>query len=411
MSAIHLWTMLAQTEAAGAPAAEPPGGLWGWLHELVPFGATTVLVLAVLAGVHWLLITRRPGLTTSERLPRQLTMLGLSVVGLAAIALSLPIKESTQAQIMAFLGVVVTGVIGLSSTTLVANAMAGLMLRSVRSFRPGDFVKVGEHLGRVTERGLFHTEIQTEDRDLTTLPNLYLIQNPLKVVRSSGTIVSATISLGYDLDHERIEKLLVKAAESAGLEEPFAQVLELGDFSVTYRIAGFLGEVKQILSARSRLRRSMLDTLHGDGVEIVSPNFMNQRQLDPSKKVIPSASAGRQRRPAALEEELVPEEIIFDKADVAERQSALEHERGKIKERIAELKKSIAAAKEDDLERPKLEAELTEAEQRLEAIAAEVEELAPEVEATEKEKEPGASPVESKAAGSRTPSGATGNGR
>ena len=63
----------------------------------------------------------------------------------------------------------------------------------MRNFRPGDFVRVGERLGRVTERGLFHTEIQTEDRDLTTLPNLYLVTNPVTVVRASGTIVSTTV--------------------------------------------------------------------------------------------------------------------------------------------------------------------------------------------------------------------------
>ena len=43
--------------------------------------------------------------------------------------------------------------------------------------------------GRVTERGLFHTEIQTEDRDLVTLPNLYLVTNPVKVVRTFLTVL------------------------------------------------------------------------------------------------------------------------------------------------------------------------------------------------------------------------------
>ena len=45
----------------------------------------------------------------------------------------------------------------------IGNVMAGLMLRAVRNFRTGDFVRVEKHFGRVTERGLLHTEIQTED--------------------------------------------------------------------------------------------------------------------------------------------------------------------------------------------------------------------------------------------------------
>ena len=79
--------------------------------------------------------------------------------------------------------------------------MAGLMLQVAKSFSPGDFVRVGEYFGRVTERGLFHVEKQTEDRDLTTLPNLHLATNSITVVHSAGTIVSAELSLGYDVSH------------------------------------------------------------------------------------------------------------------------------------------------------------------------------------------------------------------
>jgi len=57
------------------------------------------------------------------------------------------------------LGNVLTGVIAFSSTTFVANMMAGLMLRSVKSFTPGDFIEAGDYFGKATERGLFHTEI------------------------------------------------------------------------------------------------------------------------------------------------------------------------------------------------------------------------------------------------------------
>ncbi len=96
----------------------------------------------------------------------------------------------------------------LYSTTLASNAMAGLMLRIVRSFKPGDYIRVGDFLGRVTERGLFHTEIQNERSDLVTLPNLYVTSNAVTVIRPSGTFVSATLSLGYDIHHDEIEKTL-----------------------------------------------------------------------------------------------------------------------------------------------------------------------------------------------------------
>jgi small-conductance mechanosensitive channel len=257
--------------------------LWKWLPAgLVAAGCAIAIFLA-----HYWLFRREGALLSEDRLRRQLIIILLCAAAVVAVILALPLSETTRGQLLALLGLLLSAAIALSSTTLIGNAMAGIMLRAVGNFRLGDFVQTGEHFGRVSERGLFHVEIQTEDRDLTTLPNLYLISNPMKVVRSSGTIVSAHVSLGYDVPRAQIEGLLLEAAQTAGLAEPFVQIFELGDFSVTYRAAGLLQEVKELLPARSRLRAAMLDTLHRSGIEIVSPSFMNQRALPPEKVFIP----------------------------------------------------------------------------------------------------------------------------
>lgn len=250
-----------------------------------------------------------------------------AAVGLLFVILFLPISDATRGQVLGLLGVVFTGIIALSSTTFVTNAMAGLMLRLIRNYKAGDFICVKDMFGRITERGLFHTEIQTPERDLTTFPNLYLINNPMTVVRSSGTIISATLSLGYDVSHHQIDPLLIQAAEQTGLTDPFVQVMELGDFSVSYKVSGFLPDTKQLLAMRSNLRRAVMDVLHAAGVEIVSPNFMNQRVLSKDAPVLPEvvyAAAG----PTADSAEL-PETLIFDKAEIAQEQDRW---RGKLEE-------------------------------------------------------------------------------
>jgi hypothetical protein len=125
-------------------------------------------------------------------------------------------------------------------------------------------VRTGDQFGRVTERGPFHTELQTEDRDLTTLPDLFLITNPVTVVRYSGTIVSATVTLGYGVDHALAERLLCRAAEAAGLTEAFVHIVSLGDVSVEYRAAGLLTEVKHLLSAPTSLLHPRHPSCRGD---------------------------------------------------------------------------------------------------------------------------------------------------
>lgn len=311
---------------------------WGGLRPALPFLA----VLAVVVGAHVVvrqLLERRLAGSPDGRFRIQLVMIALSLAGVLAIILALPVSETLRGQLLSLLGILLSASIALSATTFLGNALAGVLLQVVGGFRLGDLVRVGEHFGRVSERGLFHTEIQTEDRDLTTLPNLYLVSNPVRVVRSSGTIVAAHVSLGYDVSRERIERLLIQACEAAGLEEPFVHVAELGDFSVTYRAAGLLLEVKQILSVRSRLRGEVLDALHEDGIEIVSPNFMNTRALAESARFVPRRQSSE---PQPEQPESVPEEVIFDKAEEAE----TEEERRLARERLEKARQEAEQSSE-----------------------------------------------------------------
>ena len=209
------------------------------------------------------------------------------------------------------------------------------MLRAVRNFKPGDFIHVGDYFGRVSEQGLFHVEIQTEDRDLTTMPNLYLVTNPVKVIRASGTILTAEVSLGYDVPRDNVEQALLAAAESAGLQEPYVHILDLGDFSVTYRVAGLLTDTTHLISARSRLRALMLDSLHRSSIEIVSPTFMNTRAIPEQRQFIPPVGVAKQPRIS----DAAAEKIAFDKAEEA---ATIE----KLRETQEELAKEIAANKE-----------------------------------------------------------------
>jgi len=313
-------------------ATAPSTGLLDSFPPLVVSFVVIVVVVAALLGIDRLLAIRSKK-HDSWRVRRQATMLALSLVGLIVIVLTLPVHETTEGQLLTIIGLAITASLTLASTTFIGNMMAGLMLRAVDNIRLGCFIQINEQFGRVTERGLFHIEIQTEDRDLCTLPNLYVVTNPVKVVEATGTIISAQVSLGYDTHHATIESILKQATERAGLTDGFVQIVELGDFSVHYRAAGFLPEVKHLLTARSNLRRAMLDALHGGGVEIVSPTFMNQRPLEPGSRVIPDAPMREKARSDAA-----PETMMFEKADEAEKIETLRERRAELAERIEELK-------------------------------------------------------------------------
>ncbi len=309
------------------------------LPSLLPTFVALVVGAALLYGSDYLMLQRLRGGSGEKRFGRQIAMAGLTLVVVIVVVLVLPVSESTRGQLLSLLGLAVTAALTLSSATFVGNVMAGLMLRSVGNMRPGDYVRAGEHFGRVTVRGLFHTEIQTADRDLTTLPNLYLVSTPVTVVRESGTIVSCDVSLGYDNRHQDVDGPLLRAAGKAGLEDAFVHVTELGNFSVGYRVSGFLAEVRTLLSTRSDLRRHVLDELHAAGIEILSPTFMAQRVLAPESRVVPSDPVAE---PPAETAVVTAEDIAFDKAEQAERKEKKKSELRELRSRIEELEKSPA---------------------------------------------------------------------
>lgn len=299
---------------------------WEMWLEFVVVLALTATVLAVVRRVMGR--SRKQDAETDFR--NKLVMMALAVVSLVILLIVAPLEAATRGQLLQLVGLMLSAAVALSSTTILGNAMAGFMQRAVGNFVVGDYLRVGEHFGRVTERGLFHTEIQTEQRDLVTLPNLTLATEPVRVIRRSGTIVSAEVSLGYDLDHAAVEPLLVEAAAEAGLEDPFVQVRELGDFAVTYRTAGLLADVGRLLTVRSRLRQTMLDALHDGGIEIASPTLMSTRAYPPQQAFMPAVKPVADPSRSAE----TPEEVIFDKADEAATLASLQDLRARLAERI-----------------------------------------------------------------------------
>ncbi|MDA8660414.1 mechanosensitive ion channel [Luminiphilus sp.] len=297
--------------------------------------AITTLVLGSISLLILSRLTQRASNIDAPSLVLQLIFWGAGLAVVVALVVALPLEAGVRGQILSLIGVVLTAIIALSSTTFVSNAMAGIMLQATRPFKPGDFILVNGVFGRVTRRSLVSTRIQTETRDFTNLPNLLLVTQPVTVQHREGTIIQADVSLGYDVHHSLAKRELLKAAENAGLADPYVLVAELLDHAVVYRAAGFLEDVVNPLTARSQLRQKMLDALHGAGIEIASPNIVAQRQQSGDTQTLPEEVVSRPTRSPAQK----PDTKIFDSAHAAANTEAL-------REQIRELKTEIDAQQE-----------------------------------------------------------------
>ncbi len=302
------------------------------LEILKGFGGTAIAIV-FMGGMYLIaqrLLTSQIDATSKFVPMRRIILFAIGIIGLLVVLMVLPMSSELRGQMFSFFGVIISAGIVLSSTTLLGNALSAMMMRIVNHFQVGDFIETADVFGRVTNRGIFHTEVQTADRDLMTIPNLHLATNPVRVLRDSGTIIKGSVSLGYDIQRLLIEKSLLRAAESIGLKDPFVFITALGDFSITYVVHGLLEDCSGVLTNRSKLHKAMLDQLHQDGIEIISPTFMNQRQVE-DQVFIPKKSST-----AKVDEQNV-EDLLFDKAVLAKELEESEMKLSEIDSKILEL--------------------------------------------------------------------------
>lgn len=303
-----------------------------WLMQLGgTLGVVVLTVVVIIAGR--LILSRTVSDQRAVPFRQQLLTIFVALLGLFTAIAFLPVPTDVRAQILSVMGIVLSAIIAMSSTTLVGNAMAGIMVRLVRDLRPGDFVRVNDIVGRVADMGLFHCEIQRLTRDITVVPNSVLIQNPIHITRRAGTFVNAPVSIGYDAHHYDVESLLLKAAEKVELAEPFVSVEELLDYSVQYRVYGLLEDTSSLLSKTSALKKAILEVLHEHDVEIASPALVDRRNMEPGHAYRPAHKAVIQDAGSSES----AEELAFDRAKEAESIDRLYAMKDKLKQQIGEL--------------------------------------------------------------------------
>lgn len=331
------------------------------LHYLTDFigaGIAFIIVIAVFIITRKLFDNQKKGVK-KDNIIKQMLLSIVVILGAFFIMISMPIEPDLRGQIISFMGIVLSAAIALSSTTFLGNAFAGLMNKIIGHYEIGDYIEIKDYFGRVSDMGLLHTEIQVSNRDLITIPNITLATNEVRVIRDSGTIISTEVSLGYDVSRVKIENCLNEASKRAGLTDSFVFITALGDYSVVYKIHGMLHDRNLCLSANSSLNKQVLDVLHEAKIEIVSPTFMNQRQVN-EQVFIPRKSKEKEE-----EHEASPESIIFDKAMKAE--TLLKRD-----ERLQELSERIDAMK-IELKGMEKEADIKQMQARIDKWAATLE--------------------------------------
>lgn len=170
-------------------------------------------------------------------------------------------------------------------SSAVANAVAGTILTYMRSFQLGDWVRIGDVTGEVTEKSLLVTRVRTPKNEIVTIPNSSVmngsVMNYSGQARTTGVVFHTTVTIGYDAPWRTVHELLVSAAFATNDIEPspkpFVLQTALNDFYVSYELNAFTRNPNRMPAIYSELHQNIQDKFNEAGVEIMSPHYSQLR--------------------------------------------------------------------------------------------------------------------------------------
>jgi small-conductance mechanosensitive channel/CRP-like cAMP-binding protein len=111
---------------------------------------------------------------------------------------------------------VVTAVIGFSLQDTLANIMGGMAVQLDHSIRVGDWIRVGESEGRVTQIRWRHTAVETRNWDTVLIPNSTLTKSTVTVLgRRAGQPMQHRQWVYFNVDFRHSPTEVTAAVEAA----------------------------------------------------------------------------------------------------------------------------------------------------------------------------------------------------
>lgn len=216
------------------------------------------------------------------------------VVWLFALAMAYPYLPGSQTEAFKGLSVLVGLMLSMGASSMVGQAASGLILTYGRTYRKGEYVRLADHEGTVTELGMFTTRIRTGLGEELTLSNATILSgttiNYSRAVKGEGYVLDTTITIGYDTPWRQVHALLQEAAlRTVGvLQDPAPRIFQtaLSDWYPVYRIVCQARPTDPAPRAMvlSALHANIQDVFNEYGVQIMSPQYFED---PPQPKVVP----------------------------------------------------------------------------------------------------------------------------
>ncbi|DAC71090.1 MAG TPA: mechanosensitive ion channel family protein [Candidatus Poseidoniales archaeon] len=231
--------------------------------------------------------TRKSSVTVSGGNPL-LIFLGRAIVWFFGLQLAMERFGIELLGVLASLAVF-SLIIGLAIQQSLGNIVNSFLLSLDRPFDVGDRIEVDGQLGTVASVGILSTKILTLDERLVVIPNNTLISSSItNFARGGGDgmarrlYLTVDVGVDYDEDPAHVKSVLLEVLEKTPflLDEPVPRVhlWELADFSVNYRLFGYLGDYADEQMARDHILQEVHYRFGIEGISIPFPTSIELRE-------------------------------------------------------------------------------------------------------------------------------------
>jgi small-conductance mechanosensitive channel len=154
--------------------------------------------------------------------------------------------------------------IGFAMQSIAQNFVAGVILLTERSIKPGDVLQVEGKIVKVSQMGIRSSIAHTRDGEDLVIPNSVLIQTTVTnyTLRDQAFRIRAEVGVTYGSDMRLVRATLEEVAESASRkwavpERPQIVMTGFGDSSVNWEVAIWMNSPWELRPALSELHEAI----------------------------------------------------------------------------------------------------------------------------------------------------------
>ena len=225
-----------------------------------------ILVSVAFSAINYLLFSENNILTKREIIPKLgRDVLHIILISIVSACVLSSVWGLDLGNLLTALGVS-SLVIGLALQEPLGNLFNGVSLLMANPFKKGDWLKIGDEIGKVAEINWRSVKIHTRFNEQIIIPNNMLGKEKIKNLSRPNKIHAELLKFGFSYDDspDKVKKIILAVASQNDKiltnPEPTVLLLSFDDFAITYGLKFFVKDYEDIVLLRDEIMSCLLYT-------------------------------------------------------------------------------------------------------------------------------------------------------